>query len=163
IVDLQGRTVIPGLVDSHMHAVRAAIFFATEVNWIDARSIPEAMQRIREAAAKAKPGQWLIVAGGWTPEQFGERRRPTQAELVAAAPGNPVYVQLFYGAALLSPAGFKALNIATDADVPPRGRIERDAAGNASGWINGDNPTITALFERLPSPSFDEKVEGTKR
>jgi predicted amidohydrolase YtcJ len=162
VIDLQGRTVIPGLIDSHMHAVRAAIFFATEVNWIDTRSIPEAMQRIRDAVAKAKPGQWVIVAGGWTPEQFRERRRPTQAELLAAAPDNPVYIQFFYGAALLSPAGFKALNINADADVPPRGRIERDAAGNATGWINGDNPTITRLFDRLPLPSFEQKVEGTK-
>jgi len=161
VVDLGGRTVIPGLIDSHMHAVRAAMFFATEVNWIDTRSIPEAMRRLSDAARK-RPGQWLIVAGGWTPEQFKERRRPTQAEIVGAAPDNPVYVQLFYGAALLSPTGFKTLNITSDADVPPRGKLERDAQGNATGWISGDNPTITALFDKLPTPTFEQKVEGTK-
>ncbi|MCC6473169.1 MAG: amidohydrolase [Burkholderiales bacterium] len=161
VIDLQGRTVIPGLIDSHMHAVRAALFFATEVNWIGTRSIPEAMRRVREAAS-ARPGQWLIVAGGWMPEQFSEKRRPTQAELLAAAGENPAYVQFFYSAALLTPAGFKALNIASDADVAPRGRIERDAAGNPTGWIAGDNPTITALFDRLPLPDFEQKVAGTK-
>jgi predicted amidohydrolase YtcJ len=162
-IDLGGRTVIPGLIDSHMHAIRAALFYATEVNWIGAKSIPEAMGRIAAAARTARPGQWIIVAGGWTEQQFAERRRPTQAELVAAAPDHPVYIQSFYSAVLLSPAGFKALGIAADADVPPRGRIERDAAGNPTGWINGDNPTITALFDKLPLPTFDDGVAGTKQ
>jgi predicted amidohydrolase YtcJ len=76
IVDLGGRTVIPGLIDSHMHAIRAALFYATEVNWIGTRSIPEAMGRIAAAARAAKPGQWIIVAGGWTEQQFAEKRRP---------------------------------------------------------------------------------------
>jgi len=163
VIDLGGRTVIPGLIDSHMHAIRAALFYATEVNWIGTRSIPEAMERIATAARTARPGQWIIVAGGWTEQQFAEKRRPTQAELVAAAPDHPVYIQLFYAAALLSPSGFKALNITSDNDVPPRGKIERDAAGNPTGWINGDNPTITALFDKLPLPSFDESVAGTRQ
>jgi len=161
IIDLGGRTVIPGLIDSHMHAIRAALFYATEVNWIGTHSIPEAMGRIAAAARTARPGQWIIVAGGWTEQQFAEKRRPTTAELMAAAPDHPVYIQLFYSAALLSPAGFKALNIAGDADVPPRGKIERDAGGNPTGWINGDNPTITALFDKLPLPTFDDSVTGT--
>ena len=58
-----------------------------------------------------KPGAWLIVAGGWNVQQFKENRRPTQAELVAAAPNNPVYVQLGYGWAMLTPMALKALNI----------------------------------------------------
>ena len=163
VIDLGGRTVIPGLIDSHMHAIRAALFYATEVNWIGTHSIPEAMERIRVAARTAKPGQWIIVAGGWTEQQFAEGRRPTQPELLAAAPENPVYIQLFYGAALLTPAGFKALNIANDADVPPRGKILRDNAGAPTGWIEGDNPTITALFDKLPLPSVEQSVDGTKQ
>jgi predicted amidohydrolase YtcJ len=162
VIDLAGRTVIPGLIDSHMHAIRAALFYATEVNWIGTHSIAEAMGRIRAKARTAKPGDWIIVAGGWTDQQFQERRRPTQAELIAAAPDNPVYVQLFYGAALLTPAGFKALNIANDADVPPHGRIERTADGAPTGWIAGDNPTISGLFDRLPLPTFDQSVAGTR-
>src|SRR5467141_3912712 len=76
VIDLQGRTVIPGLIDSHMHAIRAALFYATEVNWIGTHSIPEAMDRIAKVARTAKPGQWIIVAGGWTEQQFAEKRRP---------------------------------------------------------------------------------------
>ena len=162
-IDLGGRTVIPGLIDSHMHAIRAALFYATEVNWIGTRSIPEAMERIREKAKSAKPGEWLIVAGGWTPSQFAEKRRPTQAELVSAAPDNPVYVQLFYSHVLLTPAGLAALAIARDEDVPPRGKLERDADGKPNGWIAGDNPTISGLFDKLPLPTFAQSVAGTKQ
>ena len=133
VIDLQGRTVIPGLIDSHMHAIRAALSYATEVNWIGTRSIPEALDRIRAAARAARPGAWLIVAGGWTEQQFEERRRPTQAELLSAAPDHPVYIQLFYSAVLLTPAGLKALGIAGDADVPLRGVLEHDGAGHPTG------------------------------
>ncbi len=163
VVDLRGRTVIPGLIDSHIHAIRAALSYSVEVSWIGASSLEEALGRVRDAARAAKPGDWLIVAGGWTPEQLREKRRPTRAELAAAAGDHPAYVQLFYGWALMTPAAFKALNIAADSDLPPRGALERDAAGNPTGGISGDTATITALFARLPSPSFEQRVEGTRK
>jgi len=163
VIDLHGRTVVPGLIDSHMHAIRAALSFSTEVNWIGTKSIPEALARLAEGAKNAKPGGWLIVAGGWTPEQFAEKRRPTQAELAAAGGNHPVYIQLFYGWAMLNPKGFEALGIKEDKDVPPAGKLDRDAGGNLTGGISGNTPTITALFARLPKPSFDEQVEGTKK
>jgi predicted amidohydrolase YtcJ len=162
VVDLHGRTVIPGLIDSHIHAIRAALSYSVEVNWIGTSSLEEALGRIREAARTAKPGDWLIVAGGWTPEQFRDKRRPTQSELVAVAGEHPAYVQLSYAWALMTPAAFKALNIATDADVGPRGKLDEDADGKKTGGISGDTATITALFSRLPSPSFEQRVAGTR-
>ena len=162
IVDVQGRTVIPGLVDSHMHAIRAALSFSTEVNWIGVRSLEEALGRISDAAATMKPGAWLIVAGGWNVQQFKENRRPTQAELVKAAPNNPVYVQLGYGWAMLTPAAQKALGLASEADLPEGGRFERDASGAPTGAVNGAQGAIVALFDRLPRPTFEQQVQGTR-
>src|SRR5215469_10706661 len=72
VIDAQGRTVIPGLIDSHMHAIRAALSFSTEVNWIGAGSIGEALARVKQAAQAKKAGAWLIVAGGWNVVQFKE-------------------------------------------------------------------------------------------
>ena len=76
LVDLGGRTVIPGLTDGHIHGIRAALTFGTEVNWIGVPTLKEALDKIREAAASQKPGSWIVVAGGWTEEQFAEKRRP---------------------------------------------------------------------------------------
>lgn len=163
VIDLEGRTAIPGLIDSHLHAIRAALSFSTEVNWIGATTITEAVARIHEAAQTKKPGSWLIVAGGWNVDQFRERRRPNQAELVAAAPGNPVYVQLGYGWAMLTPAAFQSLHITSDADLAAHGRLERDAAGKPTGAIIGGQDAIIALFDRLPKPTLAEQVEGTRK
>ena len=142
-IDLQGRTVIPGLIDSHMHAIRAALSFSTEVNWIGAASLGDALSRLHDASLKAKPDAWLIVV---TPpatlDTFREHRRPTQAELVAAAPNHPVYVQLGYGWAMMTPLALKALNI-----------------DSADGSVTSN---LIELFDRLPKPTFDEQVAGTK-
>lgn len=160
VIDLGGRTVIPGLIDSHMHSIRAALSYSTEVHWFGVPSVEDAVARIRDAARKAKPGDWLVVAGGWTEEQFRERRRPTQAELLAAAPDNPVYVQWMYGWAMLTPAAYKALGINAEADLPGGGKFERDAQGNPTGAIVGG---IVPLFDKLPRPTYAQKVEGTKK
>jgi predicted amidohydrolase YtcJ len=160
VIDLGGRTVIPGLIDSHIHAIRAGLKFSTEVSWIGATSIAEAMERIRMAAIYAKPGTWIVVGGGWTASQFAERRRPTLAELVAAAPEHPVYVQLFYRAVLLTPPGLKAIGIAGEADLPPNAKFEH---GEDEGWISADAAAVTGLYARLPAPTLAESMEGTRR
>ena len=163
VIDLNGRTVIPGLIDSHMHAIRAALSFSTEVNWIGASSLAEAVARIHEASETMKPGAWLIVAGGWNVQQFKEKRRPTQAELLAAAPNNPVYVQLGYGWVMMTPRALEALKISADADLPPSGKLDRDPSGQPTGGITGGNNAIVALFDKLPKPNFDEQVDGTRK
>ncbi len=163
IVDLQRRTVIPGLIDSHLHGVRAALSFSTEVNWIGVSSVDDALGRITEAARAMKPGAWLIVAGGWNVQQFNDKRLPTQEELIAAAPDNPVYVQLAYGWVLMTPAGFKAMNIASEADLPAGARFEIGADGKRTGAIIGPSTAIVALFNKLPKPSPDQQLEGTRK
>jgi predicted amidohydrolase YtcJ len=163
VIDVQGRTVIPGLIDSHLHGIRAALSFSTEVNWIGASSLDDAIGRIRQAARAMKPGAWLIVAGGWNVQQFKEKRLPTQAELMAAAPDNPVWVQLGYAWAIMTPAGFKALNIADEADLPQGARFEKGPDGKPTGAIAGGQNAIITLFDRLPRPSPEQQVEGTKK
>jgi hypothetical protein len=161
VFELDGRTVIPGLIDSHMHAIRAALSFSTEVNWIGARSLGEALGHISAAAERMPAGAWLIVAGGWNELQFAERRRPTQADLEAAAPNNPVYVQLGYGWVVMTDEGFARLGITSDADLPGGGTLERSGE-RLTGEVSGGQGAIIALFDRLPKPTFADQVAGTK-
>ena len=158
IIDLAGRTVIPGLIDSHIHAIRAGLTWQTEVHWIGARSLAEALERLRAAAKVAPKGTWLIVAGGWVERQFLEGRRPTQGEIMAAAPDHRVYVQLLYSAALLSRDAFTALDV--PADLASRLKVETE--GQSTGWLTGDNRTISDLFDRLPRPTLAQQVAGTR-
>src|SRR3979490_3417474 len=128
LVDLGGRTVIPGLTDGHIHGIRAALTFGTEVNWIGVPTLKEALEKIRTAAKTQKPGSWIVVAGGWTEEQFAEKRRPTPAEVAAVAPDNPVYIQHLYDWLLLTPKAMDALNIRDDQDRTPGWKVGRDGA-----------------------------------
>ena len=161
VIDLQGRTVIPGLVDSHIHAIRAGLSYATEVHWTGAATIPEALQRLRNAAGALPSGGWLIVAGGWTELQFAERRRPTQEEVEAAAPEHRVYIQHLYSGALLSRSAVEALDLANRGALLAQLKTER-ASGELTGWFSGETEAITALFDLLPRPSLAQQVEGTK-
>ena len=157
-IDAGGRTIIPGLIDSHIHAIRAGLTFDTEVSFEGARTIGEAMGRIARAAQSAGPGDWILVGGGWTPQQFAEGRRPTREEIEAAAPGRRVYVQLFYRAAYLSSAAQAALGV--DPDAPPAGTRFEDGA--PAGWLTGDVDAITALWDRLPKPGPEAAKAGTR-
>ena len=95
VVDLGGRTVIPGLIDSHTHFVRTAQAPGPFIEGLEsAASIQELEEALAAAAKKAEPGEWVASIGGFTPIQFKERRMPTREELSAAVPGHPVYMQV---------------------------------------------------------------------
>lgn len=160
IIDLHGKTVIPGLIDSHMHGIRAANSYATEVQWIGAKSINEALQRLSDVAKNTPKDQWLIIAGGWTEEQFSEKRRPTQAELINAAPDHPVYVQWMYDWALITPKGYDKLKIKNESDLPGGGKFELGSDQKRTGAVLGG---IVPLFDKLPKPTFGQKLIGTKK
>jgi predicted amidohydrolase YtcJ len=163
LVDLGGRTVIPGLTDGHIHGVRAAATFGTEVNWIGVPTLKQALEKIHQAAQAQKAGSWIVVAGGWTEEQFAEKRRPNAAEVVQAAPDNPVYIQHLYDWLLLSPKAMQVLKISDDADVMPGGALERDDAKKPTGVVTGNGNTLLKIFDKLPRPSFDEQVSGSQK
>jgi predicted amidohydrolase YtcJ len=161
-IDLGGRTVIPGLTDGHIHGIRAALTFGTEINWIGVPSLKEALEKIRYAAKVQKPGSWIVVAGGWTEEQFDEKRRPTPREVTEAARDNPVYIQHLYDWLLLTPKAMEALNIREDADVTPGGRLERDGDNRPTGVVIGNGNTLGKIFDKLPKPTLAEQVDGSK-
>jgi predicted amidohydrolase YtcJ len=162
LIDLGGRTVIPGLTDGHIHGIRAALTFGTEVNWIGVPTLKEALEKIRDAAKTQKPGSWIVVAGGWTEEQFAEKRRPTPADIAALAPDNPVYIQHLYDWLLLSPKAMEALNIRDDADVAPGGKLSRDG-DKPTGVIDANGNALGKIFDKLPKPTMAQQLDGSKK
>jgi predicted amidohydrolase YtcJ len=163
LIDLGGRTVIPGLTDGHIHGIRAALTFGTEVNWIGVPTLKEALEKIGQAAKTQKPGSWIVVAGGWTEEQFAEKRRPTAAEVAAIAPDHPVYIQHLYDWLLLTPKAMEALGIHDDADVTPGGKLERDADNKPTGAVIANGNALGKIFDKLPKPTLAQQVESSKK
>jgi predicted amidohydrolase YtcJ len=163
LIDLGGRTVIPGLTDGHIHGIRAALTFGTEVNWIGVTTLEEALEKIRQAGKTQRPGSWIVVAGGWTEEQFAEKRRPTAREVAEAAPDNPVYIQHLYDWLLLTPKAMAALNIRDDSDVTPGGRLERDGDNRPTGVITSNGNMLGRIFDRLPKPTLQQQVDGSAK
>jgi len=97
VIDLEGRTAIPGLIDSHTHFIRTAQAPGPFIHGQElAATIAEYQAALAEAASLAEPGEWIVAVGGLTPLQFAEQRLPTSAELSAAVPDNPVWVQRGY-------------------------------------------------------------------
>jgi predicted amidohydrolase YtcJ len=163
LIDLGGRTVIPGLTDGHIHGIRAALTFGTEVNWIGVPSLKDALEKIRTVARTQKPGSWIVVAGGWAEEQFAEKRRPSPQEAAEAAPDNPVYIQHLYDWLLLSLKAMEALNIRSDADVGPGGSLELDHDGKPTGVIVAGGTALGKIFDRLPKPTMQQQVDGSRK
>ncbi|MGH7488717.1 MAG: amidohydrolase family protein, partial [bacterium] len=75
LVDLQSRTVIPGLIDNHAHFMRAAEYWHREVRLDGITSHKEALNRISEKVRASKGGEWVVVLGGWAEEQFTDEPR----------------------------------------------------------------------------------------
>lgn len=76
VIDLLGRTVIPGLNDSHMHPIRGGLNYNMELRWDGVPSLADALRILKDQAQRTPAPQWVRVVGGWTEFQFAERRMP---------------------------------------------------------------------------------------
>ena len=111
-IDLQGRTVIPGLIDNHMHLLRAGTTWQREVRWDGVGSRTQAMDLLRERVKASQPGDWIYNLGGWTLDQFADDPRPfTPGELDRIAPANPVFLQASYYRGYANTLAMKALGM----------------------------------------------------
>ena len=118
---------------------------------------------LREQARRTPPNQWVRVIGGWNEFQFAERRLPTKAELDAASPNRPVYVQYFYSKAVVNTAALKALGFEPSTAAPEGTRLEKDAEGNLTGVLIAD-PHPALMYQsvaKLPALTREEQANST--
>ena len=134
VIELRGKTVIPGLNDSHLHVIRGGLHYNLELRWDGVRSLGDALERLRIQAQNTPPPQWVRVVGGWNEFQFAEGRMPTLDEINAAAPDTPVFILHLYDRALLNRAALRVLGYD---EHPPDVRSRRDRAGR-EGARDGD-------------------------
>jgi predicted amidohydrolase YtcJ len=162
LIDAHGKTVIPGLNDSHIHIIREGLHFNSELRWDGVKTLKRAMEMLQEQAARTPPGVWIKVIGGWNEFQFEEKRQPTIDEINAAVPDKPVFITYLYGKAFLNKAGIKALGYTKDTHYEGS-LLEQDSQGNLTGLMYAkETPkaiyTTLALTTKL---SHEERLNST--
>ena len=159
--DLAGQTVIPGLIDNHMHFVRATKHWYRMVRWEGVTSREEAVEMLRERSAQLPEGEWLMVLGGFIFQQFQDDTTIfTRQELDEIAPDRPIYIQEGYSRAFANSAALAAAGVTKD--IPNDGLV-KDEEGELTGELRGGG--AYGLVDRhIPSPSeevWDNSVKIT--
>lgn len=148
LIDLKGRLTIPGLIDSHNHIVVASLRPGHDARIEVANSIVEVQQLIRNKANGLTPDEWITAIGGWSPEQFTEKRMPTQADLDVAAPNSPVYLQVgFDGPAITNSKGKKFFE-------------KKGVKVGSDGLIEPNAPTVAAFKALESTRTFADEKRG---
>jgi predicted amidohydrolase YtcJ len=148
VIDARGRTVIPGLNDSHLHLIRGGLNYNLELRWDGVPSLADALRMLREQARRTPAPQWVRVVGGWTEFQFAERRMPTLDEINAVSPDTPVFVLHLYDRAILNRAALQAVGYTKNTPDPPGAEIQRDRSGNPTGLLIA-RPNAGLLYATL--------------
>jgi predicted amidohydrolase YtcJ len=164
VIDGGGRTVIPGLNDSHMHPIRGGLNYNLELRWDGVPSLADALRMLKEQAVRTPAPQWVRVIGGWTEFQFAERRMPTLDEINAAAPDTPVFVMHLYDRVLLNGAALRAVGYDKNAPDFPAGEVQRDRHGNPTGLLIA-KPNANILYSTLakvPKLSHEDQLNSSR-
>lgn len=165
VIDARGKTVIPGIYDSHLHVIRGGRFYNAELRWDGVTTLAGALSMLKEQALRTPKGQWVRVVGGWSEFQFKEKRLPTLDEINAATGDTPAFILHLYGQAFLNKAGIQALGITGDTPNPTGGLIQKNPDGEPTGLLVAE-PNAFILYStlsKLPELTMEEKINSTER
>jgi predicted amidohydrolase YtcJ len=161
VIDVKGRTVIPGLIDNHAHWIRAAEHDELRFDGVTTRRQAQAM--LSERVRVAKPGEWVTVLGGWSEEQFTDDARGFPlAGLDKLAPDTPLAVQSIYNHTYLNSAGLRAAKIDENTPNPPSGIIEKDAGGKLTGVVRGAGG-VAFVAARVPKLEAEARMANVRK
>jgi len=157
LVDLRGAFVMPGFNDAHAH-LGSGGRIRLSVNLTGAKSLAEMQERIRAAAEKARPGQWL-TGGGWDHTLWADKKLPDRADIDAAAGGHPaMFTRVDGHIAIADSAALATAGIDKTTPDPQGGKIDRDAHGEPTGILR---ETAQALM-KVPPPSIEQCRQGLR-
>src|SRR5215510_8558306 len=160
-IDLRGRMVIPGLIDNHAHWIRAAEHNELRFDGITSRA--QALKMLTERVRGAAPGEWVVVLGGWSEEQFTDEARGFPlAELDTIAPNNSVVLQSIYNHSYLNSAALSAAKIDAGTPDPAGGKIEKDSSGKPSGIVRGAGG-VAFVAAKIPLKDQEAWLANTRR
>jgi hypothetical protein len=159
VIDLQGRRVVPGFNDSHVHFFDGGRGLAS-VQLRDARSPEEFRNRIRDFAAKLPKYRWLLN-GNWDHENWNPPSLPTRKLIDAVTPDNPVFINRLDGhMALANSLALKLAGVTRETPDPPGGAIVRDERGEPTGVLK--DAAMNYVYKVIPDPSAEEVAEAIK-
>ncbi len=158
VLDVTGLTVLPGLIDAHIHLTRVGLFLA-EVSLVHLRSYEEVVERTA-AFARTSPDPW-ILGDGWDQNLWPVAAFPVHQPLSAAIPDRPVALSRVDEHAVLANARAMAVaGIDRSTPDPPGGRIVRDASGNPTGVFVDAAQAL--IYDKVPPPSHDQLVRAAR-
>lgn len=155
VLELPG-TVVPGMIDSHVHMLWGGRD-AERLELSSAGSVAEMMAAISAAAADGPRDAWLLGSASLDPEDLREGRFPTLAELDEAAGGRPLLLDRRAHDGLANSAALAAAGIDRSTPDPPGGVIERDAAGDATGFLV-ERPAVELVERATPAPALADRL-----
>jgi predicted amidohydrolase YtcJ len=165
IIDLKGRTVVPGIIEGHVHIVSLANRPGYHTILENTTSIREIQEALAARRKDVPPGAWITSMGGWHTNQWAEHRHPTRQELDAAVPDRPVLLyERFTGPCVTNSLG-KAFFDAADAAPPVHPDIKpvkvSDTGAIAAAGFAGGGPSASALFHLRRLQTFEDKKRST--
>jgi predicted amidohydrolase YtcJ len=158
VLDLGGKTVVPGLIDTHAH-FKAAGLSEYVVNMSRAKNVVEALDAIRAFAASKKPGEWIVGSAWHPPSQLAEKRYLTRQEIDSAAPNNPVYLRTVGHFSMANSMALQRAGVDKDTPNPSGGSFERDASGLTGVLVE---TAIDRVEKAVPPWTADEEVRQFK-
>ncbi len=157
--DLQGRTVIPGLIDNHMHLIRAARSWRNQVRFDGITDYDQALAEIAAKARELPPGEWITAFGGFIERQFLNQPAGFRlADLDRMAPDHPVYLQHLFDWGYANSLALRAIGIDPARPASPRAGLLPDAQGLPSGAVTLQ--TQQAILAALPAPTPEQRLQG---